>query len=133
MIGLFAFQACETTTPAASSTTPFVVSFEFNEPVQASDAEKERFIAALAKYPIAKASKIKVAGKQIWPLPKGTLTTERVVATERRDGSAGSVWVGPVTGTQFPKAFVASPRSTQYLAFRTESDMRAFLRATAGK
>ena len=176
LLGL-ALQACRTFSGGhASVETPFVLSFDFQEPVQATPLEKERFVRALA-YAVPEKSKLLVDGAQVWPPPRGSLKTERVVTsgtageveefivktrgiaahTEKlisaqklagtrmvahvRDTRVNAVantrQIGVVRNTRatpMEEAFVARARSTQYVAFKSEADMRDFLRVlSAGR
>ena len=148
-----ALQACRTFSGGqASVETPFVVSFDFQEPVQASHEESERFVRAL-EYAVPERSRLLVDGKQVWP-PVGTLKTERVVTSGAGDGGEKFViktrGTGALANTRearnaremgfiritqanpMDKAFMWRPRSTQYIAFRSEKDMRDFLRVLGG-
>ena len=155
-----ALQACRTFSGGhASVETPFVVSFDFQEPVQATPEESDRFVRAL-QYAVPERSKVLVEGRQIWP-PVGTLKTDRVVTSGAGDGgekflvktrrtgqlvntrdTRGSPTVartrqmmGFIRITQaasIDKAFVFRPQSTQYVAFKSEKEMRDFLRVLGG-
>ena len=162
LLGL-ALQACRTFSGGhASVETPFVVSFDFQEPVKATPEESARFVRAL-EYAMPERSKVLVDGRQIWP-PAGTLKTERVVTSGAGDGGEKFLVKTRGTGalakthetrsfvhetrlantrqmmgfiritqaTSMDKAFVFRPQSTQYVAFKSEKDMRDFLRVLGG-
>ena len=165
LLGL-ALQACRTFSGGhASVETPFVVSFDFQEPVKATPEESARFVRAL-EYAMPERSKVLVDGRQIWP-PAGTLKTDRVVTSGAGRGGEEAVvktrGIGQLANTRdarafthetrvtavantrkmmgflhitqvtsMDKAFVFRPQSTQYVAFKSEKDMRDFLRVLGG-
>lgn len=161
--------------PTASE--PLVIQFDFQAPVQASVAQKVKFLDALEKYSAPEGSKILAEGHQIYPfLPQGdetaTLKTESVVsaadngeagtsstartrnaanpaaiANTRTSNNPGSVVNtrtsnnpgGRINNTRSMhfvnntrrQEFIASAaktRSSQYIAFKNQQDMKAFLR-----
>ncbi len=129
---LFFLQACITgsgigPTPEA----PFVLNFDFQNPITVSPADEANFLEALRRYTVPSATKIKVDGQVIWP-PLSEINTDRV-STSGKNG--GESFVSLPSKTQFPRrpAFsrVSKPNSTQFVGFKTEKDMRAFLRAVS--
>jgi len=175
---VFTLQACRTLNGGATAEAPYVVSFEFQQPVQISDAQKERWADALNNYSVPTATKLLVDGRQIWPPKMGNLKTESVLtsgtngpeggavidtrgsgantqanAIETRGSGANTRNLAAVIETRGTGANLRNQalsrmttetrvqgleslgraKSTQFIAFETEADMRAFLRVMAGK
>lgn len=176
-LAFFMLQACDGVS-GPTSKEPLVIKFDFETPVQATVAQKLKFLEALNKYSAPGSAKIVVDGHQIYPfLPNegATLKTESVVSardngegatgatvntrtsnnegyikvtrgnpamivnTRNSDNSAsGSARITrAIRDTHFVKdtrtqewiASAAKTRSSQYVAFKNQQDMKAFLRA----
>jgi hypothetical protein len=128
---LFFLQGCITDrvigpTPEA----PIVLNFELQTPVIVSEAESEKYEKALCEHTVLSATRIKVDGHVIWP-PLSGINTDRVSTSGRK---AGVTFVSRPTKTQQVlrrSAFsrVSKPNSTQFIGFKSQAEMRAFLKA----
>lgn len=141
----FGLQSCKTTQVAsASPETPYVLSFDFQQPVQATQPEADRFAKAL-EYAVPEKSKILVGSEQVWPPRQTTLKTVRTVngTVPRGDEShvtktrgngalAATERVRDTRSSGFENSFFRRPNSTQYIAFKSEADLRNFLRVLGG-
>ncbi len=128
---LFYLQGCITDgvmgpTPEA----PVVLNFQLETPIMVSQAEKDTYEGALKEHTVLSATRIEVDGKVIWPR-LSDINTDRVGTSGRKPGVT---FVSFPSKTQYPRrsAFhsgVSRPSSTQFIGFKSQAEMRAFLQA----
>jgi len=121
---------------------PFVINFDFLQPLTPRPGEEARLLAALERYAVPSATKIVSRGKLVWPpkIPMDRVKTDRVTKSNAREASPAEGHAAHVSGTDHPRgtpppssANAARPAHTQYASFRSEEDLRKFLECLEGK
>ena len=128
---------------SSPSGAQYAFDFETLKPVAVTPEQEKRFVAALEKYAVASESRIfsertapglaAVERTQIWPPSSKSLVTTNVAAGSGDHGGVAAIVATRGSGegvrrTRGVESIVATRGNSQHIAFRTEADLRAFLR-----